>query len=280
MIIGTSETARRQPPHVVGVRWGSPSLGRRLDTSGEPRYPRTGARSHTRYLTLAFHSGFDLENTPILAISRLRPESTILIREGSVSFTGETLTGNAGIDGDIDDSMRLPGSILLRTPWTRPNVFGSPGLAVKSSISSLRKNPADSRYTPEPNRSFSVVVTANPDGTITYTPAADYFGVDSFTWARWWGVAFSLAALVLLTRLLDRAQSFAAARQRLYITTPYFVPDESTRRRAIGRGHEPPGQSPVDTRRDLEILRKEKIPVQVGDEGRGSRLARPAPAPA
>src|ERR1041385_6089024 len=43
------------------------------------------------------------------------------------------------IVGDIDDSIRLPGSIRLAVPWTSPNVLGEPGLEVKSSISLLRK---------------------------------------------------------------------------------------------------------------------------------------------
>jgi arabinofuranosyltransferase len=37
------------------------------------------------------------------------------------------------------------------------------------------------------------------------------FGIDSFTWARWWGLVLSLVALVLLTRLLDRAVGRTAA---------------------------------------------------------------------
>ena len=43
--------------------------------------------------------------------------------------------------GLIELSGRLPGAISLALPWTRPNMFGEPGLAVKSSISSLRKKP-------------------------------------------------------------------------------------------------------------------------------------------
>src|ERR1043166_5944907 len=62
------------------------------------------------------------------------------------------------IVGDIDDSMRLPGSILLAAPWTRPNTLGVPGLDVKSSISLFSRKPAT--VTPLPNDVLSVVVIA------------------------------------------------------------------------------------------------------------------------
>ena len=39
-----------------------------------------------------------------------------------------------------------------------PNAFGTPGLALKSSISSLSRKPAPSTTTPLPKLRFSVVV--------------------------------------------------------------------------------------------------------------------------
>src|SRR5262245_61786272 len=62
--------------------------------------------------------------------------------------------------GVIDDSMRLPGSILFAAPWTRPNVFGAPGLVAKSSISLLSKKPAPVTVTALPHDVLSVVVSA------------------------------------------------------------------------------------------------------------------------
>jgi len=62
--------------------------------------------------------------------------------------------------GVIELSGRLPGSILLASPCTRPYKFGTPGLAVKSSISSLSSTPVPLAVTRAPNQSFSVYVTA------------------------------------------------------------------------------------------------------------------------
>src|SRR5205085_2588524 len=50
--------------------------------------------------------------------------------------------------------------IAFASPCTSPNMFGLPGCAAKSSISSLRKNPAALTYTPEPKSALSVVVVA------------------------------------------------------------------------------------------------------------------------
>ena len=41
----------------------------------------------------------------------------------------------------MDESGRLPGAIALASPCTRPNMFGAPGLAAKSSISLLSRKP-------------------------------------------------------------------------------------------------------------------------------------------
>ena len=58
--------------------------------------------------------------------------------------------GSSTIVGDIALSIRLPGAIALALPWINPYMFGTPGLAAKSSISSFRKNPAPATNTPEP----------------------------------------------------------------------------------------------------------------------------------
>jgi hypothetical protein len=60
------------------------------------------------------------------------------------------------IVGAIDESGRLPGAISLRTPCTSPYRFGTPGLAVKSSISSLSRKPVSPATTSAPNASLIV----------------------------------------------------------------------------------------------------------------------------
>ena len=60
------------------------------------------------------------------------------------------------IVGVIDDSGRLPGATALFGPSTNPNMLGEPGLAEKSSISSLRRMPVPAAVTCAPNQSFSV----------------------------------------------------------------------------------------------------------------------------
>ncbi len=55
-----------------------------------------------------------------------------------------TITGLPSLStsvGVIELKGRLPGAIALALPCTRPNPFGAPGLEVKSSISSFKKNP-------------------------------------------------------------------------------------------------------------------------------------------
>ena len=46
------------------------------------------------------------------------------------------------IVGVIEDNIRLPGSTLFASAPIRPNIFGTPGFAEKSSISLLRRKPA------------------------------------------------------------------------------------------------------------------------------------------
>ena len=42
----------------------------------------------------------------------------------------------------MEESGRLPGAMALAAPWTRPNMLATPGFIVKSSISSLSRNPS------------------------------------------------------------------------------------------------------------------------------------------
>src|SRR4026208_1233445 len=68
--------------------------------------------------------------------------------------------GSSPVVGDLALHILLPGAIAFALPWIKPYMFGTPGLAAKSSISSLRKNPAPPTKTPEPYRSFRAVVVA------------------------------------------------------------------------------------------------------------------------
>jgi hypothetical protein len=62
--------------------------------------------------------------------------------------------------GVMAESIRFPGSMALAAPWTSPNWLGTPGRAVKSSISLLSRNPAPVTVTRLPYRELMVVVTA------------------------------------------------------------------------------------------------------------------------
>ena len=53
-------------------------------------------------------------------------------------------------------SMRLPGWMAFCAPITRPNMFGEPGLAVKSSISLFSVTPVPGTCTLAPKPPFSV----------------------------------------------------------------------------------------------------------------------------
>jgi hypothetical protein len=81
----------------------------------------------------------------------------VKIREPpGVPITMATLPSRVRMVGVIDDSGRLPGAMALASPPTTPNMLGAPGLAEKSSISSLSRKPAPSTTTPEPNQPFRV----------------------------------------------------------------------------------------------------------------------------
>ncbi len=75
----------------------------------------------------------------------------VMIREPpGEPATSATLPSRSTIVGAMDESGRLPGWIAFFVPCTRPNRFGTPVLTVKSSISSLRKNPVSPAITPAP----------------------------------------------------------------------------------------------------------------------------------
>ena len=87
---------------------------------------------------------------------------------------GEPTTRNglpsfAMMVGVIELSMRLPGCTSLATPPITPNMFGTPGLALKSSISLLSRNPAPVTVWPLPYPPLIVVVvdTATPSASTT-----------------------------------------------------------------------------------------------------------------
>src|SRR6218665_160840 len=71
--------------------------------------------------------------------------------------------------GVIELSILFWGIILLASPPMAPNILGVPGLALKSSISLLRKKPAPPTTTAEPYQPLSVVVhdTAFPSASTT-----------------------------------------------------------------------------------------------------------------
>src|ERR1044071_1820636 len=60
------------------------------------------------------------------------------------------------IVGVIADNGRFFGATALRSPWIKPYIFGVPGLAAKSSISSLSKRPVPFAIAPEPYELLSV----------------------------------------------------------------------------------------------------------------------------
>ncbi len=93
----------------------------------------------------------------------------IILEPPGVPTTITSLPFRSMIVGVIELSMRLFGSILLASPPITPYIFGEPGFALKSSISSFNKKPEPATITLEPYASFNVVVTATafPSGSIT-----------------------------------------------------------------------------------------------------------------
>ena len=70
--------------------------------------------------------------------------------------TRNTRPSRNTIVGAIDESGRLPGAMALAAPCTRPNMLGTPGLDVKSSISSFSRKPVPGAITPAPNSPLMV----------------------------------------------------------------------------------------------------------------------------
>ena len=64
--------------------------------------------------------------------------------------TSSSLPSLATMVGVIELSIRLPGAISLALPPVTPNMFGTPALALKSSISLFSRNPAPVTTCPLP----------------------------------------------------------------------------------------------------------------------------------
>ncbi|MNZ89897.1 hypothetical protein D3C78_1088380 [compost metagenome] len=73
-----------------------------------------------------------------------------------VPITRLTLPSRVIMVGLMDESMRLPGSMALASLPTTPKALATPGLALKSSISSFNRKPAPFTTTPLPKSQFSV----------------------------------------------------------------------------------------------------------------------------
>src|SRR5690606_9370750 len=86
--------------------------------------------------------------------------AVMIVEPLGVPTTIHNLPSFSTMVGVILLSILFWGAILLASAPTRPNIFGTPGLALKSSISLFRKNPSSSQYTLEPYAPFKVVVTA------------------------------------------------------------------------------------------------------------------------
>ncbi len=85
----------------------------------------------------------------------------MIVEPPGVPVTSSTRPcGSSTRVGVMADSMRAPGRTALAGPCTRPNWLGTPGLAVKSSISLFSRNPAPSTVTRLPYSELMVVVTA------------------------------------------------------------------------------------------------------------------------
>ena len=70
--------------------------------------------------------------------------------------TRNTRPSRSATVGAIEDNGRLSGAMALASPCIRRNWFDSPGLTVKSSISSFSRNPVSPATTPAPKLPLSV----------------------------------------------------------------------------------------------------------------------------
>ena len=69
---------------------------------------------------------------------------------------GLQISGPTTMVGVMLESGRLPGAMALAGLWMRWYMLGTPGFAVKSSISLLSRKPSEPAVTPEPKVSLSV----------------------------------------------------------------------------------------------------------------------------
>ena len=73
-----------------------------------------------------------------------------MVEPPGVPTTMESLPSFSTIVGVMELSMRLPGAMLFASVPTKPNMLGTPALALKSSISLFIKKPNSSTNTFEP----------------------------------------------------------------------------------------------------------------------------------
>ncbi len=91
---------------------------------------------------------------------RMISRTVVMIRDPpGVPTTNTGLPSFSTMLGVMELRGRLPGAIALALPCTRPNMFAVPDLAVKSSISSFKKNPVSPAITLAPKSSLMVKVT-------------------------------------------------------------------------------------------------------------------------
>jgi len=88
----------------------------------------------------------------------VKVSSTAVVMRGPPGLPS-TSTGwpsSSTIVGVIEESGLFPVAIAFAMPCTRPNKFGAPGFAAKSSISLLSRNPVPGATTAAPKLPFKV----------------------------------------------------------------------------------------------------------------------------
>ena len=80
----------------------------------------------------------------------------MMVEPPGLPVTMNSLPSFSTIVGVIEDSGRLPGCTALAVPCTSPKALATPGLAVKSSISLLRRKPVSPAIRPVPKKKLSV----------------------------------------------------------------------------------------------------------------------------
>jgi hypothetical protein len=88
-------------------------------------------------------------------------DAVVIIVEppGEPTTKNNSPLGVSTIEGDMELSMRFPGSMALAVFPISPYALGMPGFDEKSSISLFRRKPAPSTTIPFPNQPLMVVVT-------------------------------------------------------------------------------------------------------------------------